>query len=47
MVYTAIGQVGESVLGYFSGVGFVKYLYKVVQPARFKATFRLAYNTSF
>ena len=27
-----------------SGVGFVRYLYKVVQPDKFKATCRLAYN---
>ena len=44
VVYTAIGQVGESVLGYISGIGFVRYLYKVVQPNKFKATCRLAYN---
>lgn len=44
IVYTAIGQVGESALGYISGVGFVRYLYKVVHPARLKATARLAYN---
>jgi hypothetical protein len=44
VVYTAIGQVGESVLGYISGVGFVRYLYKVVEPKKFKATCRLAYN---
>ncbi len=44
VVYTAIGQVGESALGYISGVGFVRYLYKVVQPDKFKATCRLAYN---
>jgi hypothetical protein len=44
VVYTAIGQVGESVLGYISGVGFVRYLYKVVEPEKFKATCRLAYN---
>jgi hypothetical protein len=44
LVYNAIGQAGESVLGYISGVGFVRYLYKVVQPNKFKATCRLAYN---
>ena len=44
VVYTAIRQVGESFLGYISGVGFVRHLYKVVQPYKFKATCRLAYN---
>lgn len=44
VVSSTIGQVGESVLGYISGVGFVRYLYKVIQPAKIKATARLAYN---
>jgi len=43
-IYTALGQVGESALGYISGVGFVRYLYKVLQPARLKAIARVAYN---
>jgi len=43
-VYTAVGQVGESAIGYISGVGFVRFLYKVAQPSRLKATLRLAYN---
>ena len=44
VVYTAIGQIGEGVIGYISGIGFVRYLYKVVQPTKLKATARLAYN---
>ena len=44
IVYTAVGQVGEGVIGYVSGIGFVRYLYKVVQPAKLKATARLVYN---
>ena len=28
VVYTAVDQVGESIIGYVSGLGFVKYLYK-------------------
>ena len=44
VVYTAVGQVGETVIGYVSGIGFVRYLYKVVQPAKLKATARLIYN---
>ena len=44
VVHTAIGQVGEGVIGYISGIGFVRYLYKVVQPAKLKATARFCYN---
>lgn len=44
VVYTAVGQVGEAALGYVSGIGFVRYLYKVVHPAKLKATARLIYN---
>ena len=46
VVYTAVGQVGETALGYISGIGFVRYLYKVVQPAKLKATARLIYNVA-
>jgi len=45
-VYTAVGQIGEGVIGYISGVEFVRYLYKVVHPAKFKASARLAYNVA-
>ena len=41
-VYTAVGQIGEGVIGYISGIGFVRFLYKVVQPSKLKATARLA-----
>jgi hypothetical protein len=41
-----VGQVGETAIGYLSGVGFVRYLYKAVQPAKLKAIFRLAYNVA-
>lgn len=44
VIYTAVGQVGETAIGYVSGIGFVRYLYKVVQPAKLKATARLLYN---
>ena len=44
VVYTAVGQIGEGVLGYVSGIGFVRYLYKVIQPKKLKATARLVYN---
>ena len=45
-VYTAVGQIGEGVIGYISGIGFVRFLYKVVQPSKLKATARLAYNVA-
>lgn len=44
VVSTAVGQVGETAIGYVSGIGFVRYLYKVAQPAKLKATARLFYN---
>lgn len=44
IIYTAVGQVGETAIGYVSGIGFVRYLYKVIQPSKFKATARLIYN---
>ena len=44
IIYTAVGQVGESAIGYVSGIGFIRYLYKVVQPSKLKATARLIYN---
>lgn len=43
-IYSTIGNVGESVIGYISGVGFVRYLYKVLEPEKLKATARLSYN---
>lgn len=46
VVYTAVGQVGEAAIGYLSGVGFIRYLYKVLHPAKLKATARLLYNVS-
>ena len=44
VVYSTVGQVGESVIGYVSGVGFVRYIYKIAQPEKLKATARLLYN---
>ena len=32
--------------GYVSGVGFVRYLYKVAQPKKIKAAARLVYNVA-
>lgn len=44
VVYTAIGQIGEGALGYISGIGFARYLYKIAQPEKLKVTARLVYN---
>lgn len=46
VVYTAAGQIGETAIGYVSGIGFVRYLYKVLQPTKLKATTRLIYNVA-
>ena len=44
IVYSAVGQVGEASIGYISGIGFLRYLYKIAQPEKLKASARLAYN---
>ena len=44
VVYTAVGQIGDGVIGYVSGIGFIRYLYKIIQPAKLKAAARLSYN---
>jgi hypothetical protein len=44
VIYRAVGQVGETAIGYRSGIGFVRYLYKILQPAKLKATARLFDN---
>ena len=46
IVYSAVGQVGEAAIGYISGIGFVRYLYKIAQPEKLKASARLAYNVA-
>jgi hypothetical protein len=43
-IYSAVGQIGETAIGYVSGIGFVRYLYKVIQPPKLKAVARLTYN---
>lgn len=45
-IYTAVGQVGESALGYISGIGFVRYIYKVAKPEKIKVTARVIYNVA-
>ena len=46
VIYTAVGQVGEATLGYISGIGFVRYLYKIAKPEKVKASARLIYNVA-
>ena len=46
VVYSAVGQVGEAAIGYVSTIGVVRFLYKVVHPAKLKTTARLAYNVA-
>jgi hypothetical protein len=43
-IYSAIGSVGESFLGYISGVGFVRWLYKASDVSYIKNTARVLYN---
>ena len=45
-IYTALAQVGESALGYTSGIGFVHYIYKVAKPKKIKVTARVIYNVA-
>ena len=45
-IYTAVGQVGEAALGYISGIGFVRYIYKVAKPEKIKVTARVIYNVA-
>ena len=43
--YTITEDIGEHVIGYLSGVGFIKYLYIVIErPINLKAAFRVTYN---
>ena len=46
VIYTAVGQIGEGTIGYISGIGFFRYIYKVVQPGKIKKTVRLIYNVA-
>ena len=43
-VYSVAGQIGETTLGYISGIGFIRYIYKVSSPEKLKATARIIYN---
>ena len=45
-VYSTVGQIGEAAIGYVSGIGFVRYIYKIAQPKKLKASARLAYNVA-
>ena len=46
VVYSAVGQIGEAAVGYVSGIGCVRYLYKIAQPDKLKASARLVYNVA-
>lgn len=45
-VYTAVGQVGDAAIGYITGIGFVRFLYKIAKPEKLKASARLVYNVA-
>jgi hypothetical protein len=45
-ISNTVGDVGEYVIGYVSGLGFVRFLYKIIQPSKVKATARLVYNVA-
>jgi len=44
VVYSAVGQVGDGIIGYVSGIGFSRYIYRALQPGKLKASARLIYN---
>lgn len=44
VIYSAVGEVGDTVLGYISGIGLIRYLYRATQPKKLKATTRVIYN---
>jgi len=43
-VHSTISDIGENIIGYISGVGFVRYIYKIAQPGKLKQMARLIYN---
>lgn len=45
-VYSTIGNIGETAIGYISGIGFVRYIYKIAQPKKLKMGARLIYNVA-
>ena len=44
IIYSSVGDLGEAALGYISGVGVVRYVYKTAQPGKLKEVARLCYN---
>ena len=46
IVYSAVGQIGEAAVGYISGVGFVRFIYKIAKPEKLKASARVVYNVA-
>ncbi len=45
-VYSAVSDVGQQLLGYVSGIGFVRFLYTSIHPGKLKATCRVIYNVA-
>lgn len=45
-ICTAVGQIGEATLSYVSGIGFVRYIYKIAKPEKIKVTARVVYNVA-
>lgn len=43
-IYSTIGNIGEGLIGYMSGIGVIRYLYRALEPGKLKATARLSYN---
>jgi hypothetical protein len=46
IVYSAVGQIGDAAIGYVSGIGFVRFIYKIAKPEKFKASARVVYNVA-
>ena len=46
IVYSAVGQIGEAAIGYISGIGFVRFIYKIAKPEKLKASARVVYNVA-
>ena len=46
IVYSAVGQIGEAAIGYISGIGVVRFIYKIAKPEKLKASARVVYNVA-
>lgn len=43
-IYGCACDVGEYIIGYISGIGTVRFMYKLTKSEKLRATFRLVYN---